>query len=147
MASLSSQDRTQFSFSSLPGQGVIFSVIVRDPVLNTSASYIPVHTYACSFSSTLDGCSDLGQKIQIPKLLDFVHIVRAFATFKPCMKRSFVWLLSSFCDRFDVVFKCVISHFSGRVSTKVFFTVIGLAGLFVCFVGHRFFKCGERCFS
>ncbi|XP_016366458.1 transmembrane 7 superfamily member 3-like [Sinocyclocheilus rhinocerous] len=59
VVSLSSHDRTQFSFSSLPGQGVIFSVIVRDPVLNTSASYIPVHTYACSFNSTLDGCSDL----------------------------------------------------------------------------------------
>uniref|UniRef100_A0A8C2CN69 Transmembrane 7 superfamily member 3 n=1 Tax=Cyprinus carpio TaxID=7962 RepID=A0A8C2CN69_CYPCA len=87
VVSLSSHDRTQFSFSSLPGQGVIFSVIVRDPVLNTSASYIPVHTYACSFNSTLDGCSDLG-----------------------------------------------------RVSSKVFFTVMGLAGLFVCFVGHRFFK-------
>ncbi|XP_052411153.1 transmembrane 7 superfamily member 3 isoform X2 [Carassius gibelio] len=59
VVSLTSHDRTQFSFSSLPGQGVIFSVIVRDPVLNTSASYIPVHTYACSFNSTLDGCSDL----------------------------------------------------------------------------------------
>ncbi|XP_043086634.1 transmembrane 7 superfamily member 3 [Puntigrus tetrazona] len=90
--SLTSHDRTQFSFSSLPGQGVIFSVIVRDPVLNTSASYIPVHTYACSFNSTLDGCSDLG-----------------------------------------------------RASTKVFFTLIGLAGLFVCFVGHRFFKCELFC--
>ncbi|KAL1275302.1 hypothetical protein QQF64_034925 [Cirrhinus molitorella] len=92
VVSLSSHDRTQFSFSSLPGQGVIFSVIVRDPVLNTSASYIPVHTYACSFNSSLDGCNDLG-----------------------------------------------------RVSTKVFFTVLGLAGLFVCFVGHRFFKCELFC--
>ncbi|XP_051976692.1 transmembrane 7 superfamily member 3-like isoform X2 [Xyrauchen texanus] len=69
-------------------KGVIFSVVVRDPVFNTSASYTPVHTYACSFNSTLDGCSALG-----------------------------------------------------RVSTKVFFTVIGVAGLFVCFLGHRFFKC------
>ncbi|KAK7129605.1 hypothetical protein R3I93_019297 [Phoxinus phoxinus] len=92
VVTLSSHDRTQFSFNSLPGQGVIFSVIVRDPVLNSSASYIPVHTYACSFNSSLDGCSDLG-----------------------------------------------------RVSTKVFFTVIGLAGLFVCFVGHRFFKCELFC--
>ncbi|XP_048011179.1 transmembrane 7 superfamily member 3 [Megalobrama amblycephala] len=90
--SLTSHDRTQFSFNSLPGQGVIFSVIVRDPLLNTSASYIPVHTYACSFNSTLDGCSDLG-----------------------------------------------------RASTKVFFTLMGLAGLFVCFVGHRFFKCELFC--
>ncbi|XP_056101345.1 transmembrane 7 superfamily member 3 [Rhinichthys klamathensis goyatoka] len=92
VVTLSSHDRTQFSFNSLPGQGVIFSVIVRDPVLNSSASYIPVHTYACSFNSSLDGCSDLG-----------------------------------------------------RVSTKVFFTLIGLAGLFVCFVGHRFFKCELFC--
>ncbi|XP_051546539.1 transmembrane 7 superfamily member 3-like isoform X2 [Myxocyprinus asiaticus] len=90
--SLSSHDQTQLSFNSLPGQGVIFSVVVRDPVFNTSASYIPVHTYACSFNSTLDGCSTLG-----------------------------------------------------RVSTKVFFTVIGVAGLFVCFLGHRFFKCELFC--
>ncbi|XP_077091287.1 transmembrane 7 superfamily member 3 [Siphateles boraxobius] len=92
VVTLSSNDRTQFSFNSLPGQGVIFSVIVRDPVLNSSASYIPVHTYACSFNSSLDGCRDLG-----------------------------------------------------RVSTKVFFTLMGLAGLFVCFLGHRFFKCELFC--
>ncbi|XP_051974325.1 transmembrane 7 superfamily member 3-like [Xyrauchen texanus] len=89
---LSSHDRTQLSFNTLPGQGVVFSVVVRDPVLNTSASYIPVHTYACSFNSTLDGCNTLG-----------------------------------------------------RVSTKLFFNVIGVAGLFVCFLGHRFFKCELFC--
>ncbi|XP_051544417.1 transmembrane 7 superfamily member 3-like isoform X2 [Myxocyprinus asiaticus] len=89
---LSSHDRTQLSFNSLPGQGVVFSVVVRDPVFNTSASYIPVHTYACSFNSTLDGCNTLG-----------------------------------------------------RVSTKLFFTVTGVAGLFVCFLGHRFFKCELFC--
>lgn len=32
---------------------------------------------------------------------------------------------------------------SGKISTKIFFTIAGLAGLFVCFFGHRFFKCGE----
>lgn len=48
-------------FNSIPGQGVIYSVIVRDPLLNTSASYVPVHTYACSFTSTLDGCYTLGE--------------------------------------------------------------------------------------
>lgn len=58
---LSSNDKTEVVFSSIPGQGVIYSVIVRDPVLNTSSSYIPVHTYACSFSSTLDGCDTLGK--------------------------------------------------------------------------------------
>ncbi|XP_042259783.1 transmembrane 7 superfamily member 3 [Thunnus maccoyii] len=89
---LSSADMTMAVFNSIPGQGVIFSVIVRDPLLNTSASYIPVHTYACSFTSTLDGCQTLG-----------------------------------------------------KTSTKVFFTIAGLAGLFVCFFGHRFFKCELFC--
>ncbi|XP_023664617.2 transmembrane 7 superfamily member 3 isoform X1 [Paramormyrops kingsleyae] len=81
-------DELTASFGSAPGQGVIYSVVVRDPVLNTSALYVPVHSYACSFSSALDGCMTLG-----------------------------------------------------KISTKVFFTVVGLAGLCVCFFGHRFFKC------
>ncbi|MED6241065.1 hypothetical protein ATANTOWER_022571 [Ataeniobius toweri] len=89
---LKSTDKTTMVFSSIPGQGVIYSVIVRDPVLNTSASYVPAHTYACSFASTLDGCQTLG-----------------------------------------------------KISTKVFFTITGLAGLFVCFFGHRFFKCELFC--
>ncbi|KAL0962965.1 hypothetical protein UPYG_G00347770 [Umbra pygmaea] len=88
LMTLSSNEKTVVVFNSIPGQGVIYSVIVRDPVLNTSASYIPVHTYACSFQSALDGCYTLG-----------------------------------------------------KISTKVFFTITGLAGLFVCFFGHRFFKC------
>nr|XP_057934639.1 transmembrane 7 superfamily member 3 isoform X1 [Doryrhamphus excisus] len=92
MMTLSSTDARMAIFSSIPGQGVIYSVIVRDLVLNTSAAYVPVHTYACSFNSKLDGCQTLGQ-----------------------------------------------------ISTKVFFTVVGLAGLFVCFFGHRFFKCELFC--
>ncbi|XP_049617658.1 transmembrane 7 superfamily member 3 [Syngnathus scovelli] len=87
IVTLSSTEMTTAIFSSIPGQGVIYSVIVRDPVLNTSASYVPVHTYACSFNSKLDSCQTLG-----------------------------------------------------KITTKVFFTIIGLAGLFVCFFGHRFFK-------
>ncbi|XP_036432546.1 transmembrane 7 superfamily member 3 [Colossoma macropomum] len=92
LMTLSSKDHTELSFNSIPGQGVIYSIVVRDPVSNTSASYIPVHTYACSFASVLDGCTTLG-----------------------------------------------------RISTKVFFTITGLAGLFVCFLGHRFFKCELFC--
>ncbi|XP_041935524.1 transmembrane 7 superfamily member 3 [Alosa sapidissima] len=92
VASLTSNDKSTMSFSSIPGQGVIYSVIVRDPVLNTSASYIPAHTYACSFASKLDDCKTLG-----------------------------------------------------KISTKVFFTFAGLAGLLVCFFGHRFFKCELFC--
>lgn len=89
---LSSSDVSMAVFNSIPGQGVIYSVIVRDPLLNTSASYVPVHTYACSFTSTLDGCYTLG-----------------------------------------------------KISTKLFFTISGLAGLFVCFFGHRYFKCELFC--
>ncbi|XP_041833029.1 transmembrane 7 superfamily member 3 [Melanotaenia boesemani] len=89
---LLSTDKSMMVFNSIPGQGVIYSVIVRDPVLNTSAAYVPVHTYACSFVSTMDGCQTLG-----------------------------------------------------KISTKIFFTITGLAGLFVCFFGHRFFKCELFC--
>ncbi|KAF1372560.1 hypothetical protein PFLUV_G00266760 [Perca fluviatilis] len=56
-----SSDMSMAVFNSIPGQGVIFSVVVRDPLLNTSASYVPAHTYACSFTSTLDGCQTLGK--------------------------------------------------------------------------------------
>ncbi|KAM9327420.1 transmembrane 7 superfamily member 3 [Pholidichthys leucotaenia] len=89
---LQSSDLSRVAFTSIPGQGVIYSVIVRDPLLNTSASYVPVHTYACSFTSVLDTCKTLG-----------------------------------------------------RVSTKIFFTITGLAGLFICFFGHRYFKCELFC--
>uniref|UniRef100_A0A8C5H9J3 TM7S3/TM198-like domain-containing protein n=1 Tax=Gouania willdenowi TaxID=441366 RepID=A0A8C5H9J3_GOUWI len=84
---LQSSDMSRAVFKSIPGQGVIYSVIVRDPMLNTSASYVPVHTYACSFVSSLDSCQTLG-----------------------------------------------------KIVTKIFFTVTGMAGLFICFFGHRFFK-------
>ncbi|MBN3303695.1 TM7S3 protein, partial [Amia calva] len=87
LVTLTSNDKTMVSFSSIPGQGVIYSVIVRDPLLNTSASYVPVHTYGCSFTSMLDNCYTLG-----------------------------------------------------KVSTKVLFTMLGIAGLLICFFGHRFFK-------
>ncbi|CAF95648.1 unnamed protein product, partial [Tetraodon nigroviridis] len=89
---LSSADLSTAAFSSIPGQGVVYSVVVRDPLLNTSAAYVPVHTYACSFASTLDNCRTLG-----------------------------------------------------KASTKVLFTLTGLAGLLVCFFGHRFFKCELFC--
>ncbi|KAM6896084.1 transmembrane 7 superfamily member 3 [Lycodopsis pacificus] len=89
---LLSSDMSTAVFNSIPGQGVIYSVVVRDPLMNTSASYVPVHTYACSFASALDGCQTLG-----------------------------------------------------KISTKIFFTLAGLAGLFVCFFGHRFFKCELFC--
>ncbi|CAD7672169.1 unnamed protein product [Nyctereutes procyonoides] len=87
VVTLTANDKTSVSFSSLRGQGVIYNVIVRDPLLNTSAAYVPAHTYACSFEAKEDNCSSLG-----------------------------------------------------RVSTKVFFTLFALLGLFICFFGHRFWK-------
>ncbi|XP_057174751.1 transmembrane 7 superfamily member 3 isoform X2 [Ursus arctos] len=87
VVTLTANDKTSVSFSSLRGQGVIYNVIVRDPLLNTSAAYVPAHTYACSFEAKEDNCSSLG-----------------------------------------------------RISTKVFFTLFALLGLFICFFGHRFWK-------
>ena len=114
---LLSTDRSMAAFNSIPGQGIIYSVVVRDPLLNTSASYVPVHTYACSFMSTLDGCQTLGEL--------FKHLT-AHQFKKNNVERAFLCLF-----------------ITGKISTKVFFTITGLAGLFVCFFGHRFFKCGE----
>ncbi|XP_029809805.1 transmembrane 7 superfamily member 3 isoform X1 [Suricata suricatta] len=87
VVTLTANDKTTISFSSLRGQGVIYNVVVRDPFLNTSAAYVPAHTYACSFEAVAGNCSSLG-----------------------------------------------------RVSTKVFFTLFALLGLFICFFGHRFWK-------
>ncbi|XP_062990324.1 transmembrane 7 superfamily member 3 [Elgaria multicarinata webbii] len=87
MLTLTSQDKTDLYFSSLPGQGVIYNVIVRDPLWNTSAAYVPVHTYACSLSASVDSCSTLR-----------------------------------------------------KLSTKIFFTALAVFGLFICFLGHRFWK-------
>lgn len=63
MVTLTADDKTSVSFSSLRGQGVIYNVIVRDPFLNTSAAYVPAHTYACSFEAGEDNCSSLGEYV------------------------------------------------------------------------------------
>ncbi|XP_040843381.1 transmembrane 7 superfamily member 3 [Ochotona curzoniae] len=84
---LTANDKTDISFSSVRGQGVIYNIIVRDPLLNSSAAYVPAHTYACSFEAVEGNCASLG-----------------------------------------------------RASTKAFFTLFALLGLFICFFGHRFWK-------
>ena len=63
VVTLTADDKTSVSFSSLRGQGVIYNVIVRDPFLNTYAAYIPAHTYACSFEAGEDNCSSLGEYV------------------------------------------------------------------------------------
>ncbi|KAF3816250.1 hypothetical protein GH733_014423 [Mirounga leonina] len=59
VVTLTANDKTSVSFSSLRGQGVLYNVIVRDPLLNTSAAYVPAHTYACSFEAKEGNCSSL----------------------------------------------------------------------------------------
>ncbi|KAL1775905.1 transmembrane 7 superfamily member 3 [Sigmodon hispidus] len=61
VVTVTGDDKTTVSFSSLPGQGVIYNVIVWDPFLNTSAAYVPVHTYACSFESVDGNCVSPGR--------------------------------------------------------------------------------------
>ncbi|XP_027285903.1 transmembrane 7 superfamily member 3 isoform X2 [Cricetulus griseus] len=61
VVTLTSDDKTTVSFSSLWGQGVVYNVIVSDPSLNTSAAYVPVHTYACSFESVDGNCASPGR--------------------------------------------------------------------------------------
>lgn len=65
VVTLTANDKTSVSFSSLRGQGVIYNVIVWDPLLNTSAAYVPVHTYGCSFDATQGNCSSLGEYMDL----------------------------------------------------------------------------------
>ncbi|XP_048223235.1 transmembrane 7 superfamily member 3 isoform X2 [Perognathus longimembris pacificus] len=59
VVTLTANDKTEVSFSSLLGQGVIYNVIVWDPFFNTYAAYVPVHTYACSFEAVEGSCASL----------------------------------------------------------------------------------------
>lgn len=65
VVTLTANDKTSVSFSSLRGQGVIYNVIVWDPILNTSAAYVPAHTYACSFDAMEGNCSSLGEYMDL----------------------------------------------------------------------------------
>lgn len=65
VVTLTANDKTTVSFSSLRGQGVIYNIIVWDPILNTSAAYVPAHTYACSFDAMEGNCSSLGEYMDL----------------------------------------------------------------------------------
>uniref|UniRef100_A0A8D0YJL2 Transmembrane 7 superfamily member 3 n=1 Tax=Sus scrofa TaxID=9823 RepID=A0A8D0YJL2_PIG len=147
VVTLTADDKTIVSFSSLWGQGVIYNVIVRDPFLNTSAAYVPVHTYACSFEAEEGNCfslayggsqargrtrataaglhhshSSLGSKRSLQPTPQLMAMVDPQPTERG--QGSNLHLRGSL----------------GRVSTKVFFTLFALLGLFICFFGHRFWK-------
>nr|XP_015194113.1 PREDICTED: transmembrane 7 superfamily member 3-like [Lepisosteus oculatus] len=84
IASLTSFDKTRLLVSPFASIGVIYAVVVRDPLRHAASLYVPVSTYSC-------GLAPPG----------------------PCRGQ-------------------------GPVSSRVFFAVLGLYGLFVCFAGHRF---------
>ncbi|XP_069761120.1 transmembrane 7 superfamily member 3-like isoform X2 [Narcine bancroftii] len=50
ITSLRSNQQTRLYGNSYIGVGVIYNVIVRDPLLKSSASYVPVSTYTCNLS-------------------------------------------------------------------------------------------------
>ncbi|XP_006821744.1 transmembrane 7 superfamily member 3-like [Saccoglossus kowalevskii] len=87
IATLDQSKKTNFTVSSFRGQGVVFNVIVRDPIELTSAAYIPTTSYACSFTARVDSC-----------------------------------------------------YVAADPTLLVIVTVFGIVGLFICFVGHRYFK-------
>ncbi|XP_078270989.1 transmembrane 7 superfamily member 3-like [Rhinoraja longicauda] len=51
ITSIRSTQKTRLYGNSYVGIGVIYNVIVRDPLLKTSASYAPVSTYTCDLST------------------------------------------------------------------------------------------------
>uniref|UniRef100_A0A8C9ADM7 Transmembrane 7 superfamily member 3 n=1 Tax=Prolemur simus TaxID=1328070 RepID=A0A8C9ADM7_PROSS len=78
VVTLTADDKTSVSFSSLPGQGVIYNVIVWDPLLNTSAAYVPAHTYACSFKVVEGNCASLGEYVALSYYKSFFGFAELF---------------------------------------------------------------------
>ncbi|XP_007885873.2 transmembrane 7 superfamily member 3 [Callorhinchus milii] len=60
ITTITSSQQTILFANSYIGIGVIYGVIVRDPLLNTSANYLPVPTYACRLTSEGHTCQHSG---------------------------------------------------------------------------------------
>ncbi|XP_051885109.1 transmembrane 7 superfamily member 3-like [Pristis pectinata] len=58
ITTISSSQQTRLYGNSYVGIGVIYNVIVRDPLLKTSAAYVPVSTYTCNLSAKGSKCKD-----------------------------------------------------------------------------------------
>ncbi|XP_012888933.1 PREDICTED: transmembrane 7 superfamily member 3 [Dipodomys ordii] len=191
VVTLTANDKTEVSFSSLPGQGVIYNVIVWDPSLNTSAAYVPVHTYACSFNAVESSCASLdpipgGCNLEFDLDIDpniyleynFFEMTIKFAPANVGFARGVApppcdtdegedlrWRLQYdvyqyFLPENDLTEDALLQHLQRmaqvpevranavklllnlerRVSTRVFFSLSALLGLFICFFGHRFWK-------
>ncbi|TSK13539.1 Transmembrane 7 superfamily member 3 [Bagarius yarrelli] len=143
LMTLSSQDKTLVSFNSIPGQGVIYSIIVRDPVYNSSASYVPVHTYACNFTSTLDSCSTLELFclgfgfgaffffVLITRTTMLIYDIRLALTALIGVVGGMVLMMTWW--RFGSVMACIIVAgltFSFLISSIIFFTPLGDLSVF-----------------
>ncbi|XP_028417725.1 transmembrane 7 superfamily member 3-like [Dendronephthya gigantea] len=53
-------DSPSVVFDTERGQGIVFNVLVFDPLTNDESVYSPVATYGCSFTAKVDGCDSLG---------------------------------------------------------------------------------------
>ncbi|XP_077994271.1 transmembrane 7 superfamily member 3-like [Glandiceps talaboti] len=56
IATVDGSNKPTLSASSFHGQGVVYNIIVQDPLKGTSAAYVPVSSYGCSFTAKVDGC-------------------------------------------------------------------------------------------
>ncbi|CAB4004388.1 Hypothetical predicted protein, partial [Paramuricea clavata] len=53
-------DAPSIEFDTKRGQGMVFNILVFDPLTNVESVYSPVVTYGCSFTAKVDGCDSLG---------------------------------------------------------------------------------------
>ena len=47
-------------FDTKRGQGIVFNILVFDPIMKAESVYSPVVTYGCSFTAKVDGCDSFG---------------------------------------------------------------------------------------
>uniref|UniRef100_A0A8C7A973 Transmembrane 7 superfamily member 3 n=1 Tax=Neovison vison TaxID=452646 RepID=A0A8C7A973_NEOVI len=138
VVTLTANDKPSVSFSSLRGQGVIYNVIVRDPLLNTSAAYVPVHTYACHFEAKEGNCSSLGEYVD----LNFENFFFGFFIFSFHAVRLILTavaggvggiLLVAAWWRFGILLICMLCvglELGFLISSVTFFTLLGNLKIF-----------------
>ena len=55
------KDLPLVTFDTERGQGIVFNILLYDPVTKMESVYSPVVTYGCSFTAKVDGCDSLGK--------------------------------------------------------------------------------------
>ncbi|XP_031548831.1 transmembrane 7 superfamily member 3-like [Actinia tenebrosa] len=115
-------------FDTLPGQGIIYNIIVYDPVTKKEAAYSPVHTYGCSFTSTIGNCYSIVSTIN--KVFAVVGAVIALGLCFMGHRLFKLALILGGVMNFGFIFYIILSESTSLSHTALMLTslVIGIVG-------------------